>query len=235
MTTPQPINRSSDDPHDQDKPAPDEELRHATEALARAERDAHRAGIWLDFALFFGLGFMFDAGKLDAPWWVLGALVPLGALLGFVWQARRRALKLRLARLAGSSPLLIFKAEFEKRIGEAPRTMYLGPAKLTPSIECPRCGRASHHPQDIGERYCGSCNLFHSLMEPEVPGSTRYHDQGAGPDDLCDLVYVGANQWAWVPHNGKALLRDGVLFKEAVVKATGRLVSLVAPPDETGC
>lgn len=27
-----------------------------------------------------------------------------------------------------------------------------------PSIRCPRCGRISHHPDDVREGYCGACH-----------------------------------------------------------------------------
>jgi ribosomal protein L37E len=30
-----------------------------------------------------------------------------------------------------------------------------------PSITCPRCGMISYHPQDIEQRYCVKCHLFH--------------------------------------------------------------------------
>lgn len=29
-----------------------------------------------------------------------------------------------------------------------------------PSFTCPRCGRTSHNPNDVRERYCGNCHLF---------------------------------------------------------------------------
>lgn len=25
-------------------------------------------------------------------------------------------------------------------------------------IECPKCGRVSHHPTDVAEGYCGNCH-----------------------------------------------------------------------------
>jgi ribosomal protein L37E len=28
----------------------------------------------------------------------------------------------------------------------------------TPSVTCPRCGRTSHHPDDVAEGYCGACH-----------------------------------------------------------------------------
>lgn len=38
------------------------------------------------------------------------------------------------------------------------RLMY--PAAQQPSFTCPRCGRISHHPRDVQERYCGACHQF---------------------------------------------------------------------------
>ena len=28
-------------------------------------------------------------------------------------------------------------------------------------IVCPKCGRVSHNPNDVRERYCGACHAFH--------------------------------------------------------------------------
>lgn len=28
------------------------------------------------------------------------------------------------------------------------------------SITCPKCGRTSHNPHDVRERYCGACHVF---------------------------------------------------------------------------
>jgi len=30
-----------------------------------------------------------------------------------------------------------------------------------PSITCPRCGRVSSHPEDVRQRYCGACHVWH--------------------------------------------------------------------------
>lgn len=30
----------------------------------------------------------------------------------------------------------------------------------TPSITCPKCGRTSHHPDDMAEGYCGACHEY---------------------------------------------------------------------------
>jgi hypothetical protein len=32
------------------------------------------------------------------------------------------------------------------------------PAVEPPGFTCPRCGRTSHHPDDIREGYCGACH-----------------------------------------------------------------------------
>jgi hypothetical protein len=36
---------------------------------------------------------------------------------------------------------------------------------MSDSITCPQCGRTSYHPEDVRQRYCGSCHQFHSDME----------------------------------------------------------------------
>lgn len=37
------------------------------------------------------------------------------------------------------------------------------------AFTCRRCGRTSHHPKDVQERYCGACHQFF----PEVQGDAR--------------------------------------------------------------
>ncbi len=37
-------------------------------------------------------------------------------------------------------------------------------------IQCLVCGRISYHPEDIRERYCGSCHRFHE--DADVPRGT---------------------------------------------------------------
>jgi hypothetical protein len=34
--------------------------------------------------------------------------------------------------------------------------------RATETITCPHCGRVSHSPADIRERYCGACHRFHN-------------------------------------------------------------------------
>jgi len=31
-----------------------------------------------------------------------------------------------------------------------------------PYIVCPKCGMVSHNPNDVRERYCGNCHVFHA-------------------------------------------------------------------------
>lgn len=32
------------------------------------------------------------------------------------------------------------------------------------SITCHRCGRTSHNPNDVEQRYCGACHVFHDKL-----------------------------------------------------------------------
>ncbi len=34
----------------------------------------------------------------------------------------------------------------------------------SPSTTCPTCGRASHNPTDVAERYCGACHMYYTDM-----------------------------------------------------------------------
>lgn len=33
------------------------------------------------------------------------------------------------------------------------------------SITCPQCGRTSHNPNDVREKYCGYCHQYHDTMD----------------------------------------------------------------------
>lgn len=35
-----------------------------------------------------------------------------------------------------------------------------------PYIVCPKCGMVSHNPNDVRERYCGACHVFHDNLLP---------------------------------------------------------------------
>jgi hypothetical protein len=51
-----------------------------------------------------------------------------------------------------------------------------------PSITCPRCQMTSYHPDDIKERYCGACHMFHDQMtEPPIAAAVA-RDLAAGTD-----------------------------------------------------
>ncbi len=43
----------------------------------------------------------------------------------------------------------------------------MGEDRVT-SIQCPHCGRASHNPNDVRERYCGFCCCYHSQLTTET-------------------------------------------------------------------
>jgi hypothetical protein len=36
----------------------------------------------------------------------------------------------------------------------------------TPSLVCPQCGRVSHNPHDVAQRYCGFCHVFLDDLAP---------------------------------------------------------------------
>lgn len=36
-----------------------------------------------------------------------------------------------------------------------------------PSITCPQCGMTSHNINDVRERYCGNCRMFHENMRED--------------------------------------------------------------------
>lgn len=35
---------------------------------------------------------------------------------------------------------------------------------MSDSITCPQCGRTSHNPNDVREKYCGACHQYHDTM-----------------------------------------------------------------------
>jgi len=38
-------------------------------------------------------------------------------------------------------------------------------AEGTKAIRCHRCGRVSHHPEDVTRKYCGFCHMYHGDMD----------------------------------------------------------------------
>lgn len=58
----------------------------------------------------------------------------------------------RSAKLGDPDPLVsALKTEFPKR-------------GIKPSITCPRCRWTSYNPNDVEQRYCGHCHMFHEDM-----------------------------------------------------------------------
>jgi hypothetical protein len=48
------------------------------------------------------------------------------------------------------------------------------------SVTCPRCGRTSHHPDDVAEGYCGACHDWTSpranvwrIVRPQLAAQVR--------------------------------------------------------------
>lgn len=50
---------------------------------------------------------------------------------------------------------------FRRKRMEDPFMTY---AATNEAITCLLCGRTSHHPKDISERYCGNCHMFHEAV-----------------------------------------------------------------------
>lgn len=87
---------------------------------------------------------------------------------------------------------------------------------MTPSITCPRCGRTSHHPEDVAQGWCAACR--------DYTGANR--DMVAGVrvpflDDLDDPMYfdIDANpitlaRWSWLHHPQRFAEYRRVAFDE---------------------
>lgn len=64
-----------------------------------------------------------------------------------------------------------------------PRPHVLATAAMTYDIgpdwiRCRRCGRTSHAPKDVSEKYCGHCHKFHQL---DWPTSAKAPPYGSNP------------------------------------------------------
>jgi hypothetical protein len=58
---------------------------------------------------------------------------------------------------------------------------------VTDSITCPRCGMTSHNANDVRERYCGNCHLFHDdmLIDPDCRDGKCGSCVGGACEHLC--------------------------------------------------
>lgn len=45
------------------------------------------------------------------------------------------------------------------------------------AIRCHACGRVSHHPRDVKQRYCGHCHRFHDRQAPMLIWTLYDHPQ----------------------------------------------------------
>lgn len=56
------------------------------------------------------------------------------------------------------------------------------------AIRCHACGRASHHPRDVAERYCGYCHRYHE-QQPAMLIWTLYDHPKDYPDCFVARAY----------------------------------------------
>lgn len=74
-----------------------------------------------------------------------------------------------------------------------------------PSITCPQCGMVSYNPNDISNRYCGNCHLFHDQMEAHMTAEKWLYRPM--PPELESLAETAAEAF----RSQLAAVRDGVL------------------------
>ena len=55
----------------------------------------------------------------------------------------------------------------EQKISE-PYRIIIDPGSGRKAITCNTCGKTSHHPQDVVQRYCGYCHRFHDDKKAET-------------------------------------------------------------------
>jgi ribosomal protein S27AE len=65
------------------------------------------------------------------------------------------------ANLREQTKKAIRKSETEGGMAKEEFAILNGTNAIAPSITCPKCGRASYHPEDIKHRYCGNCHEYH--------------------------------------------------------------------------
>ena len=68
---------------------------------------------------------------------------------------------------------------------------------LPDSITCPQCGKTSHNPNDVRERYCGFCHQFHEFMK--IGGAMSASTIGFEVEDGFTLEDHG---WIETSNNG---------------------------------
>lgn len=59
------------------------------------------------------------------------------------------------------------------------------------SITCPQCKRTSWNPNDVFQRYCGNCKMFHDDMPPPLPWWKQ-------PVSMPRWIYLCSVATAWV-------------------------------------
>lgn len=88
---------------------------------------------------------------------------------------------------------------------------------MADSFTCPRCGRTSHHPDDIREGYCGACHDWTGQRYALTAGHTHLDQQRRprGQCPACDQLWarqddiIEARHWDEVAaQHGKQLRRQ---------------------------
>lgn len=64
----------------------------------------------------------------------------------------------------------------------------------SPYIVCPKCGMVSHNPNDVRERYCGACHVFHDDLVLRVMSDAEL----VGPRTITSCRDVGDESWECV-------------------------------------
>ncbi len=55
------------------------------------------------------------------------------------------------------------------------------------SYTCPRCGRTSHDPNDVRERYCGNCHDW-TQLGAVYPGTALRKAMAEHPDFVAEVL-----------------------------------------------
>lgn len=118
--------------------------------------DGKGDGCWSDLAEFASTGRLVDMMGPDAP------PIRLAVLSGGM-ESGQASVSIRLELPDGRVVLTETSLALFVNAANVMRGIIDGNnlRAATPSTTCPKCGRTSYHPEDIRNRYCGACHLFH--------------------------------------------------------------------------
>jgi len=94
-----------------------------------------------------------------------------------------------------------------------------------PSITCPRCGKTSHHPDDVREGYCGACHDFTGPADLEY-AMTFGCQYGADPRRLTHPTWPPADADGWVT----ILAPDESSARACAFRLFGKRWAFIYPP-----